>query len=283
MLTQESTTGSPAEHFSRPQNPFALWIHDFRRYREIIFFRTYASLKAETEKAYLGYVWWFLEPVVNTILFYTIFAIFLKHQSPNYVVFLVIGFVFWEWFQSTVSFSMPSIGSKANLLQLIYLPKFIFPMCSILSNAWKFVCVLAVLLVYLWISGFPPSVAYLALPLVLAIQLALIIAVSFPTAIIFPIFPDSQIFIQTLLRGLMLVSGIFFEGSKLAPGPAKTWFYVNPIAHLIDMYRSILIDHEFPALWSLAYTATFSLIFLVFSFWLMRKVDRIMPKLLTRE
>jgi lipopolysaccharide transport system permease protein len=119
---------------------------------------------------------------------------------------LIIGFVFWEWFQSCVNFSMPSIGSKASLLQLIYLPKFIFPMCSILSNTWKFVCVLSVLIVYLWIEGFPPNISYVALPLVLLIQFALIVSVSFPAAIVYPIFPDSQIFIQTLFRGLMLVS-----------------------------------------------------------------------------
>lgn len=282
MLTQESTSGTPAEHSNRPQNPFALWIQDIRRYHEIILFRTYASLKAETEKAYLGYIWWFLEPVVNTILFYTIFAIFLKHQSANYAMFLIVGFVIWEWFQSAVSFSLPSIGSKATLLQLIYLPKFIFPMCSILSSSWKFLCVLVVLMGYMWIEGFPPNTAYLALPLLLIIQLILIVAFSFPCAIVYPLYPDSQIFIQTFLRGLMLVSGIFFEGKTLK-GDVSFWFYINPMAHLIEMYRDIFMHGKFPDISSLAYSFAFSITLMIFSFWLMRRVDRVMPKLLNRD
>lgn len=282
MLTQQTTSSDTREELSKPSNALAAWIHDFRRYHEIILFRTYASLKAESEKSYLGYVWWFLEPMVNTLLFYTIFAIFLKNQTPNYAVFLIIGFVFWEWFQSSVSFSMPSIGSKASLLQLIYLPKFIFPMCVILSNTWKFLCVLCVLVIYLWIEGFPPSWAYLALPLILIIQFLLIVAVSFPAAIIHPIFPDSQVFVQTIFRGLMLVSGVFFEGYKLK-GDVSFWFYINPLAHLFEMYRGILLNGTFPRTNSVLYSLAFSLVLIIFSFWLMRRMDRLMPKLLTRE
>ncbi len=264
------------------KNAIQFWIEDLQRYREIILFRTYASLKSESEKAYLGYVWWFIEPLVNTILFYTIFAIFLRQQSPGFAAFLVTGFVFWEWFNGSITFSMPSIGAKAPLLQLIYLPKFIFPMCSILSNAWKFICVMLVFMVYLWIIGYPPNVAYVALPLVLLIQLAIIIGIAFPVSIVYPLFPDAQIFIMTTLRGLMLVSGIFFAGSMLT-GPAQFFFYLNPVAHLMEMYRAILLDGVFPATNSLLYTFVFALVSIIFAFWLMRRVDRVMPKLLTRE
>ena len=37
-------------------------------------YRAYAELKSEAQLNYMGYVWWLLEPLLNTILFYVIMA-----------------------------------------------------------------------------------------------------------------------------------------------------------------------------------------------------------------
>ena len=44
--------------------------HRWFRYLDIILFRTLANLKAEAQKTYVGYIWWFLEPLINTAVFY---------------------------------------------------------------------------------------------------------------------------------------------------------------------------------------------------------------------
>jgi ABC-type polysaccharide/polyol phosphate export permease len=75
---------------------------------------------------------------------------------------------------------------------------------------------------------------------------------------------------------------VFFEGSKLQ-GDIQFWFYLNPIAHLFEMYRGILLNGEFPRSSSLLYTGILACILIFGSFWLMRRVDRLMPKLLTQD
>ena len=39
----------------------------WERYRDIIWYRAYAELKAEAQLNYMGYVWWLLEPLLNTV------------------------------------------------------------------------------------------------------------------------------------------------------------------------------------------------------------------------
>ena len=37
----------------------------WERYRDIIWYRAYAELKAEAQLNYMGYVWWLLEPLAK--------------------------------------------------------------------------------------------------------------------------------------------------------------------------------------------------------------------------
>lgn len=39
------------------------------RYSELIIYKTYADLKAETERTYLGFLWWIFEPLLYMSVF----------------------------------------------------------------------------------------------------------------------------------------------------------------------------------------------------------------------
>jgi lipopolysaccharide transport system permease protein len=224
----------------------------FSHYKDIVLYSTYANLKAENERTYLGYVWWLLEPLLNTVLFYVIFFMFLKHGEPGFLTFLLIGTIMWQWFQGTVMISITSIVEKAGVIKQVYLPKIIFPIVKVLANTWKFMWVFLILLVYLWVTGKYPNVYYLYLPLIMFLNFILILQVSYILAIIVPFFPDLQTVTDTFLRMMMLFSGIFFAGTQV-PEKYQILFYCNPVAVLLESYRDVLLYARAPHLGHLAY------------------------------
>jgi lipopolysaccharide transport system permease protein len=231
----------------------------FSHYKDIVLYSTYANLKAENERTYLGYLWWLLEPLLNTVLFYVIFFMFLKHGEPGFLTFLLIGTIMWQWFQGTVMISISSIVEKAGVIKQVYLPKIIFPIVKVLANTWKFMWVFMLLLIYLWIMGKYPNVYYFYLIPIMILNLALILQVSYILAIIVPFFPDLQTVTDTFLRMMMLFSGIFFAGTQV-PADYQLLFYSNPIAVLLESYRDILLYAKAPNFLHLGYVLVVSLI-----------------------
>ena len=72
-------------------------------YLELILFSTYAELRAERARSYLGLIWWVLEPAMMMGTFFLVFSVVLQNNQPDYFPFLLIGLVLWPWFISFVS------------------------------------------------------------------------------------------------------------------------------------------------------------------------------------
>ena len=85
----------------------------------LILFRAWCGLKSESSRAYLGYLWWILEPMAYMAVFYFVFAIVIKLPIENYAWFVLVGLVAWRWFASTVGTSVPSISNNASLINQV--------------------------------------------------------------------------------------------------------------------------------------------------------------------
>ena len=254
---------------------------DFDRYWNIILFRTYAELKAEAQLNYMGYVWWLLEPLLNTVLFYVILVFVLEQNTADAISFILVAAVTWQWFSGSVLATAGSIFDAGGMLKQIYLPKVVLPLISIFTSLWKFGFVFVCLLIWVWVSGHAPSAAYVALPLLLGLEFLVIVFTSLPLAAITPYFPDARVSMDSLLRSLMLVSGIFFPVEKISP-QYHIYFYVNPMAILIEAYRSILLHGNWPNWRLLSWVAIYCAIMMVLSVWLYVRIDRSIVKAIHR-
>jgi len=262
---------------SRPTLSTMGWL----RYWDIIVYRTYAELKAEAQLSYMGYVWWILEPLLNTILFYVLLAAILEQSTVGAISFLVVGAVTWQWFNASMMSGANSVVEASGMLRQIYLPKMVLPLISIFTSSWKFLFLFVLLLAFVWATGHPPALAYVALPLLFLLEFMVIVAFTLPLALIMPYFPDARVAIDAVLRSVMLVSGIFFSVSSV-PAAYQLYFHLNPLADLIEAYRAVLIDGTWPRWDLMAYVAGLCAIGWIFTIWFHNRVDRSMVKAIHR-
>ncbi len=259
-------------------------LQEIYRYTHVVRYQTYAGLKAEISRTYLGVAWWLLEPTFSALTMYVVFGFLLANTASvaatnkaAFFPFLLVGTFAWQWFHNSVMLSANSIILKSGVMQQVYLPKAVFPLVSVLNGTWKFICTFTVMTVALWLLGYPPSPAYLALPVIFLAQLALNVAVGMPISAWIPYFRDGTAVVAALLGFIGMASGIFFRPAQVPPAYAPIVNY-NPVANLLTAYRAILLDRQWPDWWALGRVALIATVMLAAGVALMRRFDLKLPK-----
>lgn len=248
-----------------------------RRIIDLVLYKTYADLRAEAERTYISYLWWVVDPVLTMLVFYVVFGLILERGGEGFVPFLLIGLVFWQWYRHTVSRGCDAITTGRGLMNQVHVPKYVFPLVRVLTNLTKFCFVLVLLLAFLWVAGYGAGPAYLALPALLAVQLLFSAALAYLLAALVPYLPDLRIIVDNALQLQFFLSGIFYSVDRV-PDPLRAWFFVNPMAGLLDDYRNVLLHDAWPDWGRLAITAVAGALLLVLALGLMHRLDRHYPR-----
>lgn len=241
-------------------------------------FKSYADMRVEASRGYLGILWWIIEPALYMVVFYIVFGIILQRGSEGYVAFLLIGLVTWRWFDNTVRLGSNTLIANIGLMQQVYLPKIVFPSVTIMTNTMKFLIAFTVLVVFLLLYGIKPTATWLILPVLMALQIMFIIAVAWFTSAVVPFIPDLRIIIDSGLTLMFFVSGIFFDIESL-PAHLGEYLRINPMAVLIESYRSVLIQDAVPDWQNLGLVGLVSLVAILISFNLHMRFNYIFPRL----
>jgi lipopolysaccharide transport system permease protein len=250
-----------------------------RHYLEIVWYKALAELRAEAARAYLGFLWWIIEPVIYMGAFYVVFGLIFQRGGPDFVPFLLCGLLVWKWFGSTVVISSNTIVANAALMQQVYLPKYLFPAIVVVINTLKFLVVFAVLVVFLLAYGIRPTEAWLSLPLVMLTQFLLIAATAGLVSATVPFVPDFRLFLDNAIMLLFFLSGIFFDISAIS-GKLQSLVRLNPMAVIIENYRAVLIEGQWPDVGYMALVLAIALVGLLVARRLFARYDRIYPKVL---
>ena len=213
---------------------------------------TWASIRSEAKQTYIGYVWWLLDPLMFIAVYYVVFALILGSKTEDFVVFLIIGILAYQWFQSGIMQGAATIHNAGGLIKRIRLSKELFPLSKTLHSTWQFLFVFIVysLVIYIFF-GETPSSHLIAIPFIMLVQLSIIAGITLTLAALYPFFPDIKHVLQPILRAFLFLSGIFFPASKV-PEDLRFYFFLNPMANLIEAYRDVMLRQQWPDFQSLA-------------------------------
>lgn len=250
-------------------------------YINLIQYKAWADLRSEARRYYISYLWWVIEPIMEMLIFYVVFGLLMKQNRPHYVQFLLIGLSTWKWFATTVQHAGNSILNSRSLIQQVNLPKTIFPLIVVYTDTFKFMIVFAIVIGYLVFSDFMPGSACMYLPLLLLTQLALILAVGLFFSAIIPFIPDLGILLENGLRFVFFLSGIFYVPDGLSP-KMQFWFYINPMAFVMDGYRRILLYDQMIDIERLLAVLAVSLTGILLSERLILRFDKIYPRVVAQ-
>ena len=252
-------------------------MHD-RNFFELLIYKTGANLRTEVSRYYLNYLWWVIEPVLLMAVFYVVFGVFMNRNTEHFTAFLLCGLTFWNWFAHSVNNASSSILQGQGIMMQVDIRKVFFPLEVVLQDCFKLIFTLSLLLVFLFFVQIPFSITWLALPILMIIQLCLVLGVAVLCAALVPFVPDLKFVIAMILQLLFFGSGVFYRIDSVVLPEHRFLMYLNPMAGLLREYRQILISGMWPNWLYLSYVLMLALGVLLFSLWLISRLDHIYPK-----
>jgi lipopolysaccharide transport system permease protein len=247
-------------------------------YLELVWYKACADLRAEAARAYLGTLWWVLEPLLYMAVFYLVFGVLLQRGGEGFIAFLLCGLTVWRWFGSSVIRCANAIPSNARLMLQVYLPKYLFPAIALVTSTLRFLIVFTLFLIYLVFAEHSLSASWLALPALLVIHFLLIAACASLLAAIVPFLPDLRIFVENGLTLMFFMSGIFYDISSF-PADLRVYFYLNPMATIIESYRAVLLEGAWPEWQALTPVLLVAMLGIGAALYLLTRYDRRYAKL----
>lgn len=238
----------------------------------VIWEKSRLNLKSEASENLLSYAWWFIEPVIHMVCYYAVFELLMQRGGSGFVYFLLVGLVPWLWFARSVSQASNSLVGGRGLISQRPIPKLFFPMVLVVQCALKQVVVLAVLLIFLIISGYQVTEMWLALIPIYLTQLTFIVMLALMLALLVAYVVDFKFVIPTAIQFMFFCSGIFFSFERIS-SKYKDYFLLNPMAGLIEAYRDVLLNNSWPDWVYLVYVFVFSLMLSMPMFYIYRKLD----------
>lgn len=219
------------------------------------------DMKLRYKRSYLGIAWTLLNPLTQVLVYYFVFRILFKVTTPNYVIHIFIGITAWNWFQSAVLESTMAILANRDLIRQPAFPAALLPNVTVGSHLIHFLLTFPILIAIVIVNGIPVTAALLWLPLVIAVQYVLILSFSLLAACVHVNFRDTQYLLGVFLMLGFFLTPILYDIS-IVPERYRGFYQLNPMAHLIDAYRAVLIRGERPHLVSLGVVLAVSVVLL---------------------
>lgn len=244
---------------------------------ELVWTKAIFNLRSETQRNYLSYLWWILEPLLHMVVYFLVFGFLLQRGGEDFTTFLLTGLIPYMWFNKAMSGSSNSIIAGQGLMLQVGIPSIVFPMVSLLQATLKQIPVYAVLLGFVWLQGHAPNIHWWALFPVIIFQLLLTVTLGTFLAALIPFIRDVSYLVPTGLTFLMFLSGVFYSYQSIPPAWQDV-FLMNPIAFLLKCYREVLVDGIWPDFHTLGMWTLIAGTGLVISLLAYKKLRYIFPR-----
>ncbi len=244
------------------------------QYRDLLWLWTAREVRVRYKQSLLGVAWAVLQPLALTMVFTFVFSQLVRIDTGDipYPIFAYAALVPWTFFATSLGFGVPSLVNNLNLVTKIYFPREVLPLASIGAAFVDFLVALLILVGLLFIYRVWPGIYALWLIPLLIIQIVLTLGVTLLGSAIIVFFRDVRFVIPLLLQVWMYASPIVYP-VELIPKHLQPFYYLNPMAGIIDGYRRTLVMDEAPQMHALLLAALMSLLLLLLSYTLFKRAE----------
>ncbi|MBS1153259.1 MAG: O-antigen export system permease RfbD [Myxococcaceae bacterium] len=234
-------------------------LRELYQYRALLWSLTARELKARYRASVLGFLWTFLNPTLNMLVYALVFGFLLKSGQPAYSYFLFIALLPWIFFSTSVGGGASSVSDRRDLLTKVRFPAQVLPATVVATNLLNYLLSLPLLIgLGIFYGQWPTWHVVLFFPLVL-LQTIFILGLTYLVSAFNVALRDLQHIVMNVMQMMFFLTPIVWSVSSVPPQYQQLLLYGNPMAALISAYRSIFYEHTLPDPLPLAVVAAFSL------------------------
>lgn len=249
------------------------YIDSFKRYRFLLGELVKKGIKLKYRRSYLGLVWTLLEPLLTMVVLTFVFGTMLgrdggKYGKDLYPVYILCGRLLYSCFSSSSKIGMRSIRSNQAMIKKVYVPKYLYPLSTVIYNFIIFLLSLIILAIVGVVRGIPLTLHTIEAVIPIAILFVMCVAAAMILSTVCVFFRDIEYLWDVILMLLMYCSAIFYFVEKIDSDMVRSVICMNPLYCVIENFRHVILLGESifssaQETYMLLYSAGFSVVALV--------------------
>jgi lipopolysaccharide transport system permease protein len=240
-------------------------LHRLIHLRDLIVVLVGRNMKSQYKNSVLGIAWTLLNPLLQLLVFTFLFRKVISLGIQNYGTFAFAGLLCWSWFQLSLLQATSAITMNRELVRRPGFPAAILPIITITTNLMNLLMALPLLLLFVVVGGGHISAHVFELPIIMTVQFVLMLSFAYLLATANVAFRDMEHITSFCLQLLFWLTPVFYLASRV-PGQYQAIYNLNPMLHIIDSYRDVLLYGKSPDYRALSLLALCGVGLLVFSY-----------------
>lgn len=256
-----------------------IWV-DLINYTDLIFMLVKRDFVVMYKQTILGPLWYFIQPVLSTMIYVIIFGKFAKLPTDGIpaILFYLSGVTIWGYFSECFTKTATVFVDNAALFGKVYFPRITMPVSIIISNLLRFFIQLSlffIVFIFYIISGKvqQPNLFALLLPFLILLMGLL----SFGLGIIFSAlttkYKDLRFLMVFGIQLAMYITPVILPLSVI-PKNRQFIFLLNPMTGIIECFRKGFLNTPCFEWYMLGYSTLVTAIILFLGIFLFNKIEK---------
>ncbi|MBQ3475193.1 MAG: ABC transporter permease [Bacilli bacterium] len=244
------------------------------QYRELLKTNVHKEIRGKYKGSILGVLWSFLNPLLMVAVYAIVFPYLMRMEGmENYLVFLITGVIPWVFFTTVVTTGCNCVWINGGIIKKVYFPREILPISVVIAGLINFLISCVIILLFAIFGGIGIGVSLAWLPVIALIQSVFSLGLLFILCAINVYIRDVEYIVQFIMNLVFYATPIIYQPSML-PEKFKWILYMNPMAQIIDAYRSIFYYKTSPDIISLIVMAVVAFVVLIIGYGVFKKLER---------
>ena len=243
-------------------------------YRTMIASLVRRDLRGRYKGSVLGFLWTFVNPLLQFFVYTVVFSVILKNDIPRYYLFLFVALIPFLFFSSSLTGGATAVLSQKDMVKKIYFPREVLPISYVTTCFVNMLFCFVIVFAVVFFSGVQlDPVGLLFLPLVMAVEYLMALGIAFITSAVTVYFRDLEHILGILAMLWMYMTPVMYA-PDIVPESIRPIFNLNPMTYIVNAYRDILYYGRVPDAMQLLYGFLLGLVLLTIGLLVFEKLKK---------
>ena len=270
-------------------NLFDLNLKEVWQYRDLLLLFVKRDVVTLYKQTILGPLWYLIQPLFTSVIFTLVFNNIAGITTGSVPPFLfnLAGITIWNYFKECLTATSDTFKKNEAIFGKVYFPRVIMPISIVISNLLKFAIQIFIFIcfyIYYYYNGYSisPNKYILYFPILILAMGMLGLGLGMIISSMVTKYRDLTFLVSFGVQLLMYLSAVMYPLDlmreklvNLEKGYDYTWVVdANPIAHLIEFGRFIVLNDGTYSSFGMVYTAVFTIVIFFLGLLIFNKTEK---------
>jgi lipopolysaccharide transport system permease protein len=258
---------------------------DFRelwQYRDLYRMLVKRDIVVWYKQTILGPLWFFIQPILTTIMFMIVFGGIAKIGTDGIPqpLFYLAGICLWNYFAESLNQTSNTFIQNSALFGKVYFPRLVVPIATVTSNLVRLgIQLLLFVFVYLYFAFFTeatvtPNLYICLVPLLILLLSGLALGFGVLFSSLTTKYRDLTFLLSFLVQLWMYATPVIYPLSTIENPTLKKLMLLNPMTAILETFKYAVLGVGQFRFEYLTYSALFTLFIMALGIVVFNKVQR---------